>query len=35
MLRCVECADTTTNGMGWRALLTLGDEGKEAVAVYV
>jgi hypothetical protein len=36
-LRCVECAATTTDGIGWRALLAVGDEDAkddEAVAVY-
>jgi hypothetical protein len=29
-LRCVECATETTDGVGWRALLTIDDE----IAVY-
>jgi len=36
-LRCVECAAETTDGLGWRAFLTVGDEDaedEEQVAVY-
>jgi hypothetical protein len=37
-LRCVECVAETTDALGWRALLTAGDEEAEdndEVAVYL
>ena len=37
VLGCVECAARTTDGIDWRAYLTVGDEGAEddeEVAVY-
>jgi hypothetical protein len=33
-LRCIECAASTTDSLGWRAYLTVGDEDAEEVAVY-
>jgi hypothetical protein len=36
-MRCIECGVTSDDGLGWRALLTAGDEEAEdndEVAVY-